>query len=161
MDQRQVKICDFQDRWALDFARINQAWIEKNFGMESLDKLILSNPRQEILEKGGFILFALDQFEVIGTCALKPCPSKGYDFELTKMGVDENARRKGIEKRLALAALEKARANGAKTVYLETNKVLKPAIELYKKLGFTALPQKTTLYQRCNLQMVLNLESQQ
>ncbi|RZL43422.1 MAG: MarR family transcriptional regulator, partial [Pedobacter sp.] len=40
-------------------------------------------------------------------------------------------------------------------IYLESNTILKPAINLYHKLGFEKIAGKPTPYTRCNIQMEL------
>ena len=64
---------------------------------------------------------------------------------------------KGIGWLLSIAAINKARQLGGKTIYLESNTVLKPAINLYQKLGFQKVVRKPSPYNRCNIQMELSL----
>lgn len=54
--------------------------------------------------------------------------------------------------------IDKARASGAGKIYLESNTILKPAIKLYQKLGFRKIAGHATPYERCNIQMVLELD---
>lgn len=49
---------------------------------------------------------------------------------------DKNFRRRGYASRLTMSLLEWAKANGAKTAYLQVVANNKPAIELYSRLGF-------------------------
>jgi hypothetical protein len=46
---------------------------------------------------------------------------------------------------------------GAKKIYLESNTILKPAINLYHKMGFQKVSGLATPYKRCNIQMELVL----
>lgn len=55
------------------------------------------------------------------------------------------------------AAIVKARELGAKKIYLESNTILEPAIRLYQKLGFQKIVGQPSLYERCNMQMELQL----
>ncbi|WP_244950810.1 GNAT family N-acetyltransferase [Pedobacter suwonensis] len=80
-----------------------------------------------------------------------------YDFELAKMAVSPKAQGKNVGFLLAKAIIEKAKSLGAAKIYLESNTILKPAINLYHKLGFQKVPGKPTPYARCNIQMELNL----
>lgn len=50
-----------------------------------------------------------------------------------------------------------AKELGASKIYLESNTILKPAIQLYQKLGFQKIVGRTTPYKRCNIQMELIL----
>jgi ribosomal protein S18 acetylase RimI-like enzyme len=58
---------------------------------------------------------------------------------------------------LGQAMFEKARALGAKKIYLESNTILKPAINLYHKLGFKKVTGLPSPYERCNIQMEADL----
>ena len=42
---------------------------------------------------------------------------------------------------------------GATRVYLESNTILEPAINLYRKLGFKSVEGGASPYGRCNIQM--------
>lgn len=79
-------------------------------------------------------------------------------YELAKMAVSDSAKGIGIGKRLGQHMIEKARSLGAKRVYLESNTVLEPAINLYHKLGFQRVSGQDSPYQRCNIQMELLLK---
>jgi GNAT superfamily N-acetyltransferase len=81
-----------------------------------------------------------------------------YDYELAKMAVSPKAQGLGIGYVLGMAVLEKARRMKAKNVYLESNTKLVPAISLYRKLGFIEVKGNATPYERCNIQMVVDLQ---
>ena len=80
-----------------------------------------------------------------------------YDFELAKMAVAPKAQGKKIGWLIGEAIKDKARSIGAKTLYLESNTLLTPAIHLYRKLGFMEVFGRDTPYERCNIQMALDL----
>ena len=80
-----------------------------------------------------------------------------YDFELAKMAVSPKAQGKKIGWLIGEAIKEKARQVGAKKLYLESNIIFTPAINLYRKLGFIEVFGRTTPYERCNIQMELVL----
>ena len=61
-------------------------------------KRFLKNCEEEIIDKGGFIFFALYQDEVVGTMAL--LPRDDSVFELNKMAVKKELRGKGIGNQL-------------------------------------------------------------
>src|SRR5262249_54518662 len=65
--------------------------------------------------------------------------------ELVKLAVAPAAQRRGIGRRLTLAALEHAQALGAGKVVLVSNSKLTSAIQLYESLGFKhgPVPQDT------------------
>jgi len=123
--------------------------------MEEADYKILDHPEEYVLDKGGHILFALNIDKPVGTCALV---KKDEDtFELSKMAVSPEAKGKGIGWQLGNAAIEKAKEVGIKRLYLESNTILKPAINLYYKLGFKRIAGKPSPYERSNIHMELNL----
>jgi putative acetyltransferase len=63
-----------------------------------------------------------------------------------------------LGEQLARRALEEARQMGATKVTLETNSKLIPAINLYKKLGFTEVTLKASKYGRVDVVMELSIE---
>ena len=134
---------------------MNYEWIETYFILEEVDKQFLNNPEEKILKGGGHIYIARYNGEIVGTCALIKKDDDTY--ELAKMGVTATARDKGIGWSLGQAAIAKVRELGGKTIFLESNTILEPAIALYQKLGFRKITGKTSAYERCNIQMELRL----
>lgn len=145
------------EKHATGFKSINAAWIEHYFGLEEIDLHYLDNPQSEILDKGGFIMIAESGDKVVGTCAMIKMQGNDYDFELAKMGVDEKYRGLGIANQLADLCIQKAKELGAKKIYLESNSKLKPALKLYRKLGFKDAQDIESPYCRCDVQMSLVL----
>ncbi|MEO9872749.1 GNAT family N-acetyltransferase [Ekhidna sp.] len=150
-----IKIVNYLPSYALAFKELNEAWINKYFEMEESDQNMLNNPKEYILDKGGAILVALMDEKPVGTCALIKIDDDNY--ELAKMAVSPEAQGQKIGWQIGNATIEKARSLDAKTVYLETNSILTPAINLYKKLGFQEMNGKDSPYSRCNVQMELKL----
>lgn len=136
------------------FERFNRDWIEAFFWMEPIDFEVLQHPEEHIIKKGGAILMATVNKEMAGTVALK-FVEPGI-FEFTKMAVDEKFRGLKVGEALALQAIDKARAVGARKIILYSNTVLAPAIALYRKLGFREIPLDGP-YQRSNIKMELEL----
>ena len=154
----EVQILDYQPEYQSHFRELNYQWIEEFFEVEDLDRKILDDPENYILEAGGDIVFARLGEEIIGTCALIKLGDGTY--ELAKMAVAEKARGKQIGKKLGEAVIQKARNAGAKRVILESNKKLTPALNLYEKLGFRVLGKEPdqSMYCRANIKMELILE---
>ncbi len=150
-----IEILNYQPNHALAFKELNEAWITQYFTMEESDRLMLNDPQGYILDKGGAILIAILDGNPVGTCAL--IKMDDGVFELAKMAVSPEAQGKKIGWKIGLATIEKARELNAKTIYLETNSVLKPAISLYYKLGFKDVKGYDSPYNRCNVQMELEL----
>lgn len=156
-----VQIVDFKPQHRQAFKDLNEEWITKYFKMEEADYKALDNAEGYILKGGGHILVALYNNEPVGVCALIKMNDPEYDFELAKMAVSAKLQGRNIGFLLGLAAISKARELGAKKIYLESNTILKPAINLYHKLGFSKVVGRETPYERCNIQMELELKPQQ
>lgn len=156
-ESRQVQIVEYSPKYLKAFRDLNEEWITTYFKMEEADYSALNNPRGYILKKGGKILIALDNRKPVGVCALIKMDDGIYDFELAKMAVSPMSRGKNIGWLLGQAIIEKAKSLGASKLYLESNTILKPAINLYHKLGFKKVAGHPTPYERCNIQMELNL----
>ena len=154
----EVKIVDYQPQYQQHFRDLNVEWISKYFKMETSDYLALDNPQGYILDKGGCIIVALYHGQPVGVCALIKSIHPEFDYELGKMAVSPRAQGKSIGFLLGRAILEKARAHGAKKVFLESNTILKPAISLYYKLGFEKISGFPSPYERANIQMVVELQ---
>jgi N-acetylglutamate synthase-like GNAT family acetyltransferase len=122
--------------------------------MEPIDEQVLRYPDEHIINKDGSILMAIVNGEIVGTVALKFVEPGVYEF--TKMAVDEKYRGLKIGKALALAAIEKARAMGARKIILYSNTILANAIALYRKLGFKEVPVDS-VYERSDTKMELPL----
>lgn len=150
-----IEIVNFQPNHAKAFKELNEAWIRQYFEIEESDRKMLDDPQGYILDKGGAILIAEMDEKPIGTCALVKMADQ--KFELAKMAVSPEAQGQKIGWKIGLATIEKAKELGADTIYLETNSVLKPAIQLYKKLGFKDAKGYCSPYVRCNVQMELEL----
>jgi len=80
-----------------------------------------------------------------------------YDFELAKMAISSELQGKGIGWVLGQALVQAARELGARKIYLESNTKLKPALKLYRKLGFREIPVISSPYRRVDIQMELIL----
>jgi len=150
-----VEIVDYKPEYQSAFRDLNEEWISTYFKMEAADYKALDDPEGYILNKGGSILIALFDGEPAGVCALVKMNDPDYDFELAKMAVSPRVQGKSIGWLLGQAIIEKARTLGAAKLYLESNTLLKPAINLYHKLGFEKVAGRATPYERCNIQMEL------
>ncbi len=154
-ESQQIEIIDYLPEFHEDFKRLNYEWIEKYFKLEETDYQSLNHPEEKILQPGGHIFMARYSGKIIGTCALIKIDDDTY--ELAKMAVAEGARGKNIGWLLGQAVINKAHELGAKKIFLESNTVLEPAINLYSKLGFQRIVGRPSPYERCNIQMELKL----
>ena len=156
----EVTIVGYVPEYVSEFKRLNELWIREHFEMEEADHQSLDHPEESIIRSGGEILFALEGQTVVGTCALIKMKGGKFDFELAKMAVDPMSRGKGIGHRLGKAIIGIARERGAKTIFLQSDAILLPAINLYRKLGFVETASQPTPYARGNMQMQLELPPQ-
>lgn len=160
LDQRPgggLAIRRFSDALAEDFYRINAEWIEAMYQLEQTDIDVLRNPRDRIIAPGGDILFVEDpNLGVVGTCALQKTGDS--QFELTKMGVSQNARGRKVGEFLLQAIIARADALGCDRLYLLSNAKSAAAVHLYEKLGFVhdagIMEEFGKRYARCNVAML-------
>lgn len=148
-----VQIVDYSSRYGDAFARLNIEWLEKYFRVEPIDRKVLSDPQQSIIDKGGVILYAVIDGEAVGTVALKR-DSQG-DLELTKMAVASGHQGQGIGRQLLSAALSRFAEIDAKRLYLESHSSLTAALTLYESAGFRhEAPPRRSDYERADVYMV-------
>jgi DNA-binding MarR family transcriptional regulator/GNAT superfamily N-acetyltransferase len=177
-ESSEVRIVDCTPQYYKDFRRLNEEWITKYFRMEEADYRSLDQPEEYILNRGGHIFIALYKGEPVGTCAIirqdpeqggevasgaaggeAAWPSQAPVFELAKMAVSPAAQGMGVGLLLGQVCVDKARALGSKKIYLESNTRLKPAINLYHKLGFRKIVGPPSPYERADIQMELILKA--
>ena len=152
MTQHQDCIVAFAPTHREAWKRLNTDWlIDGGFALEAKDHLTLDDPDGQILSKGGHIFFAERDGVPVGCCGLIAMTDGGY--EVTKMTVRPEARGGGLALRLLEACEAAARDAGAHRLYLETSSTLGPALGLYARFGFVALPPQPTPYARCDVWM--------
>lgn len=158
-ESKEVQIVAYEDQYQAAFKALNEEWISTYFQMEEADYKALDNPKTYILDKGGKIFVALHNNIPVGVCALIKMSDPDYDFELAKMAVSPKIQGKSVGWLLGQAVVNAAKDLGASKIYLESNTLLKPAINLYQKLGFKKVIGRSTPYERCNIQMELQLNN--
>ena len=152
----EVKIIEFDRRFAGDFARLNYDWISQDYSIEDHDREILDNPENYIIRRGGQIFFALVSEQVAGTVALIEIDKETY--ELGKMAVSQEFRGYNIGLKLMNACIQYSKKTGKKRIVLDSNTKQIAAINLYKKAGFKEIPlDPNTPYQRSNIRMEKSL----
>lgn len=152
-----VEILTYQPELGEYFKSISYQWLEKYFGIEEVDRDVLENHKANIIDKGGHILFAKIDGEIIGTCALINLGNGIY--ELAKLGILESHQGLKIGEKLTKAVIEQAKSLKAKYIVLESSNRLEKALKLYEKLGFVEdkyLIQEP--FSRCNVQLMLKFE---
>ncbi len=153
---KHVEIVEFKKEFAPQFAQLNFDWLEKYFYIEDYDREVLTNPEKYILNDGGHIFFAMVDDQVVGTVALIYRGEEG--FELSKMAVTEKFQGLRIGQKLMYHCIHFAQTHKISRLFLDSNTTLKPAINLYNKVGFKEIPvPKDSPYERCNIRMELNV----
>jgi len=153
---QELILSNYQRKYAKDFKRLNLEWIEKYFVVEEHDLEQLSHPEESIINTGGDIFFALYDDEVAGVCAL--IKTGDNEFELAKMAVSPNFQGQQIGYKLGMHTIEMGKQMGAKRIWLESNRRLTPALNLYRRLGFKEIPITVTPYARADIKMELVFE---
>jgi len=155
--QKHIQIVTYQPKYKEAFKQLNEEWITKYFVMEDVDREELDNPESYVLEKGGEILVALDNGNPIGVCALVKMNGPEYQYELSKLAVSPLAQGKGVGRLLVQAIIDLAKKKKCTKLFLQSNTVLGPAINLYYNVGFAKVSRPSPLYERVNIQMELDL----
>jgi putative acetyltransferase len=151
-----MQIVEYRPEFAGAFRALNEAWITALFKLEPKDVAALGDPEGQIIARGGQLLFALEDGEPVGCCALMALPDGG--FEVAKMAVADSHKGRGLGRALMAACVEYARAAGAPRLYLETNSALEPALGLYRSFGFAEIqPAHPSPYARADVVMELRL----
>jgi DNA-binding MarR family transcriptional regulator/ribosomal protein S18 acetylase RimI-like enzyme len=154
LHKAQPVVKPFRREWREHFYRINAEWLERYFAIEDVDRRMLSEPEKYVLEPGGAIVFALIGGEVIGTCAL--LKEQAGVFELSKMAVETGWRGIGAGRLLLDGAIAEFHKRRGKTLFLESNAKLGPALKLYESAGFVhhPAPRPGSHYQRADVYMI-------
>ncbi len=130
----ELKIIPYRSEHHAIFKQLNLEWLDYYHLTESHDLMILDNPEEEVIGKGGFIWMAEADGKIVGSAGLMK-EEEGV-YELVKMAVTKGYRGQGIARLLIERCLYKAREIGAKKVTLFSNHQLQTAIGLYEKYGF-------------------------
>jgi N-acetylglutamate synthase-like GNAT family acetyltransferase len=147
----ELQLIDYQPEYQPYFENLNKAWLEEYFTVEPFDKWMLEHPEEAILENGGKIFFVTSNQNIIGTVGLRYMEDGIY--EMTKMAVDKTYHGGGAGQFLCQSAIDKAREMGMQKLVLFSNRVLKNAIHIYHKLGFTEIPVEPGTYKRADIMM--------
>ncbi|GAB7256618.1 hypothetical protein OBPA_10830 [Polaribacter sp. OB-PA-B3] len=155
MNKLSPEIIPFDIKYAKDFYELNVSWLEKFFYVEPYDEKVLSNPKEYIIDNGGYIFFIKLDSKIIGTAAF--INQKSY-FELSKMAVTQEYQGLQLGKKLIKHCISFAKEKKWNSITLYSHRKLETAINLYKKVGFIEIPlEKDVHYERANIKMKLDL----
>lgn len=146
-----VEIIPFSEDLKKHIKTLNKAWLQKYFKVEEKDELTLSNPQEEIINKGGLIFYAKYNDEILGTFSLLKISDS--EFELSKMAVSDKAQGLGIGNKMLLYCMALAEEKNIQKLILYSNRKLLPAIHLYEKFGFVEIPLEDGIYERADIKM--------
>lgn len=150
-----IEIIEYSKDLKEHIKTLNYEWLTEYFKIEKSDILSLSNPKENIINKGGFIYFAKLNNKIVGTVSLLKITDTV--FELGKMAVTKNIQGKKIGTILLEHSINIAKQKQIKKLILYSNTILQPAIHLYKKYGFIEIELEKGLYERANIKMEKNL----
>ena len=152
-----IRIVEYSPEFKNDFKRLNLEWIEKFFVVEEHDIEQLEHADENIIAVGGRIFFAQDisSGEILGTVAL--IKETDTVYELAKMAVVPKAQGRKIGKLLMQHLIDEVRKTTATKIYLGSNTILTPALNLYRSFGFEEVKDFKSPYQRANIKMELIL----
>ena len=153
--KNKITIIPFNEELSNHFRDLNIAWLEKYFFVEDHDWEVLENAKKYIINKGGYIFFALYNNKVVGTVALT---NEKEGYELSKMAVLPKYQGLKIGQLLMQHCIDFAISNRWDKLLLYSNTVLENAIYIYKKYGFKEVElEPDSPYLRSNIKMVLKL----
>lgn len=152
-----INIISYNQKYASAFYNLNIEWLQTYFYVEAYDEAVLSQPDAYIIDKGGFIFFAIKNNIVVGTVALMPTDTIGV-LELTKMAVLPTERGQKIGQQLLQHCIDFGKQQQLNALMLYSNTKLENAIYLYRKYGFKELQLETdNPYNRADIKMILKL----
>lgn len=152
---KDIKIHEYDSKYDQDLMDISMEWLLKYDLLEDEDYVMLRNPKEEVIDKGGHIFFAELNGEIVGTVAIDRMNQE--ECEVLKFGVKESAQGNGIGTILMEKLLEVAKEEGYKKVHLCSNHELESALYIYKKLGFEFVPFENSRFEISDIMMELNL----
>ena len=115
-------IIDYEDKYIKDFQRLNLEWLEKFNLTESHDLEILNHPRENVIDRGGFLFLLLQDDIVIGTAGIFKI--NDTEYELIKMSVAIEHRGKKFGDMLLEKCISKAKEYGHQSNRTETPRLL-------------------------------------
>ena len=139
---------------------VRSATQEDLTGVLEIDKLSFSNPwdRQFLENISKAIFLVLGQQEVYGFL-IAGCRNRNVSANLLKIAVHPEHRRKGIASNLINKLVEMLRDRQIGEVEVIVLKTCKPAISLYKKVGFklvSTIPQVSNNDDLCVMKLKLS-----
>lgn len=150
-----IEIVGYDEKYHECFKKISYEWLQKYNLLEDEDEKIINNPKEIILDNGGYVFFAKCGEEIAGTVSLIKVDAQ--TFELAKLAVTEKYQGLKISNILMEKCLDVAKQNNAKKIILYSNKLLTSALKLYEKFKFKEIPLTNTKYEEADIKMELQI----
>ena len=148
-------IIDYEDKYIKDFQQLNLEWLERFNLTESHDLEILNYPRENVIDRGGFLFLLIEDNIVIGTAGIFKI--NDAEYELIKMSVAPEHRGKKFGDMLLEKCIAKAKEVKASKIILFSNSNLQTAIRLYEKFGFKHVEVIDAPFETADIKMELYL----
>lgn len=144
-----MEITKYNPKYKQDFIKFNTQWITEYFGKLEEHDIEAFNSIDKDLENGAMIYFALNGNTLLAGCMV--VPSGDNVWEVCKLCSNKNVDHKGAGTKVFEASVNYALEKGAKKLIIITNKILEPAIHIYKKFGFQEVKLDNYVYKRGNI----------
>ncbi len=151
-----MELVTYRKEYKQIFIDLNIQWIKRYFVPEAADYEILDQV-DRLMEMGSMIYFAIEDGQVLATCMAMPL--EGSEWELCKLAAVGQYTGKGAGSKVFKACMDFAIAHGAKKITLISNRLLKPALHIYRKFGFQEVPLRKEAwdYNRADIEFVYNV----
>lgn len=140
-----MEIVKYEEKYHKYFIEFNTDWIVDNFNVLEKEDIDTFNNLKDNLQNGAMVYFTIEEDVVLATCMTIPM---GNDtWEICKLASNKHVEHKGAGSEVFKATMKYAIDNGAKKIFLISNRKLKPALHIYEKFGFEEI--KLADYEYC------------
>ena len=152
-----LKFIPFESQYSNKFKSLNVEWLKSFFVVEPYDELVLSNPIEQIIDRGGYIFMVIHKRKIIGTFAFIKKEHSVYEF--SKMAITPNQRGKGFGNQIVQFVIRFAEQHNWNKLILYSSTLLENSIHLYRKYGFIEVPIDPDIkYARGNIKMAIDFK---
>lgn len=141
-----MTIVPYQPAYRSAFVALNTQWIQTLFGALEPEDRATFDHLETHLQAGAMAFFAVENGQVLATCLTLPRGEGSW--ELCKLATDPPAQGRGAGSAVFARAMDYAVGQGARRLFLLSNRKLVPALHLYRKFGFREIPLENCEYAR-------------